>query len=370
MDGLYEQIISVIESAILSREDRILSAFHAFQKDIKVELALLQQLIKTSVPVFNDISVKKNNSLAVTATSCILSKCVEDLPVQKKIANSGERFENSDIIQASQQITELVEQSQENHQEKDAFAPKSSVIKTEVFEDLNSRWLLPENVSLSPKDQELITGKETADIVNVSAFVETASPTDNQTLRSDELETMFVDVYDANKQLPVVMETEKEDKTNGLIVNIPQDTRKMPENKKFQCEVCDKYFVKKGTLRDHMNIHTKEKQYKCLICGKLFHRKRSIREHVKLHHAGKKHKCEHCGKKFATKNTLNRHVMIHTGEKPYQCKSCLKRFARKGYLKIHSERYCGKKPYTADRSLETNWIEFSSNSDFVPEIVD
>ena len=58
----------------------------------------------------------------------------------------------------------------------------------------------------------------------------------------------------------------------------------------FKCHVCNKPFLHRGHLNEHMRKHSGEKPYKCDVCLNVFGWKRSL--------------------------TL--HKMIHTGEKPYK----------------------------------------------------
>merc|ERR1711915_1125503 len=76
----------------------------------------------------------------------------------------------------------------------------------------------------------------------------------------------------------------------------------------FQCDKCEKSFVKNCGLQEHMRKHDEEER---------------------------KFKCSVCGKKFFTKDRLNVHSRIHTGEKPYECEICFKRFTQSGDRNKH-----------------------------------
>ena len=90
----------------------------------------------------------------------------------------------------------------------------------------------------------------------------------------------------------------------------------------FSCKVCEKSFLNKHHLKDHMMIHTGEKPFSC----------------------------ETCQKSFSRKHTLNEHMRLHTGEKPFSCDGCKKSFAKRGNLKLHMTSYCKATPSVKEES--------------------
>ena len=78
------------------------------------------------------------------------------------------------------------------------------------------------------------------------------------------------------------------------------------------CDECDKTFLTKRTLRDHMDMHEKGFDiFKCVECSKTFSHSMSLRKHTWLFHTKKECLCPDCGKTFKSPYQLKRHKRIH-----------------------------------------------------------
>ena len=128
-----------------------------------------------------------------------------------------------------------------------------------------------------------------------------------------------------------------------------------------RCELCDKRFKNKKTLKQHMsNKHSsdpataqklseinakKSLKLKCTLCENLFNT-RKINEHFRLMHpeVSLKANCDECEKSFSDASHLNKHkIQVHTDIKKYQCEFCdyktkLKE-TLKEHLKIHGDQH-------------------------------
>jgi len=76
------------------------------------------------------------------------------------------------------------------------------------------------------------------------------------------------------------------------------------------CDLCNRSFAEKCTLKRHIRIHTKEKPWKCDTCGKAFNQSCSLQAHIR----------------------------IHTGERPFPCEFCEKRFRQSTHRRQHMKR--------------------------------
>ena len=67
-----------------------------------------------------------------------------------------------------------------------------------------------------------------------------------------------------------------------------------------KCEICEKEFKSKNSLKNHFNIvHKLLEKHQCNICQKVFSILSQLTKHVKFVHENKKnHKCDSCGKAF------------------------------------------------------------------------
>lgn len=76
------------------------------------------------------------------------------------------------------------------------------------------------------------------------------------------------------------------------------------------CEVCGKSFQLKARLKEHHRKHTGEKPYQCEICGLRCMTSHALKFHKKSHFSIR-HTCEICDKSFLKKQNLNEHLEKH-----------------------------------------------------------
>ncbi|RZF34556.1 hypothetical protein LSTR_LSTR017618 [Laodelphax striatellus] len=112
----------------------------------------------------------------------------------------------------------------------------------------------------------------------------------------------------------------------------------------FKCDVksCKASFVRESDLQDHLRSHKNQRQYSCNYCGRQFLRRFSCLRHTREHEQVKKHECKVCGKKFHRSYYLTEHMRTHTGLKPFTCHICSKQTATKTnhnkHMKTHHAR--------------------------------
>ncbi|XP_057665852.1 zinc finger protein draculin-like [Diorhabda carinulata] len=119
-------------------------------------------------------------------------------------------------------------------------------------------------------------------------------------------------------------------------------------DKCFKCKVCDKVFSSRYNLEIHTNTHSGAKNFKCDICNNYFASKTSLKNHIATHSEERKFQCEICAKTFKTSRRLYTHSQSHATEEKYQCEICLQKFRVKQYLKAHMYRHSKVKPFSCD----------------------
>ena len=71
--------------------------------------------------------------------------------------------------------------------------------------------------------------------------------------------------------------------------------------KEYQCDICEKDFKTKITLKNHYNLHHNNSgvSYHGNVCTKSFKSQNYLLTHRKSFHGGKNYICKSCGKSFS-----------------------------------------------------------------------
>jgi uncharacterized Zn-finger protein len=109
------------------------------------------------------------------------------------------------------------------------------------------------------------------------------------------------------------------------------------QTRNFQCKICYMRFKTRAHLNTHQLVHQDRKT--CDICHKSIAAS-SYKYHMKLHELKKQEKkfeCQVCQKKFYKKQLLISHNKCH--EKPLECDLCGHRFGFKVSMKRHLNKH-------------------------------
>lgn len=147
---------------------------------------------------------------------------------------------------------------------------------------------------------------------------------------------------------------ESEEKTPE---NLTSSDLKADKNPRLCCDLCGKFLVGTGSLKKHMLSHYGIKvcqltiiylfflmfhqfqDYKCTIpdCNKSFITKWKLQEHVNRHKGIRNYECHQCGLKKTTSHELKVHLNYHTKERLYKCEFCEQVFASMGNRLRHTK---------------------------------
>lgn len=104
----------------------------------------------------------------------------------------------------------------------------------------------------------------------------------------------------------------------------------------FETEICGKLFSTKRHLDHHLPYH-EEPRFKCEVvgCDKAFIFKSKLKDHMKIHEGSRDVKCHLCEKSFVYK----KHLMLHLDDAhertTFHCEICPFTNGRKAYLQNH-----------------------------------
>jgi len=121
--------------------------------------------------------------------------------------------------------------------------------------------------------------------------------------------------------------------------------------KRHQCTMCNSHwFETEEALKLHINTHlimqrtTKKRSgdpdrpWQCEVCNRKFAEKCTLKRHIRIHTNEKPWKCTFCTKAFNQSCSLQAHIRIHTGERPFPCDFCPKRFRQSTHRRQHCKR--------------------------------
>ncbi|XP_063696165.1 zinc finger protein 708-like [Culicoides brevitarsis] len=110
------------------------------------------------------------------------------------------------------------------------------------------------------------------------------------------------------------------------------------DTRSYICDLCNKSFKEKQTLRKHLNLHMKVKEYPCKHCDKIYYSQSSLILHYRSHSS---EPCPVCHKVLKS-YSLPYHMAQHSTETRFQCPICNKikfptESSLKQHLKIHTK---------------------------------
>ena len=77
---------------------------------------------------------------------------------------------------------------------------------------------------------------------------------------------------------------------------------------KFNCDICQKIYTRRGNLNYHKKTVHQNMKVKCNICFKEFTQQSNLNRHKKIHVEKPNHYCPSCGKGFHRKDKYNEHI--------------------------------------------------------------
>jgi uncharacterized Zn-finger protein len=120
---------------------------------------------------------------------------------------------------------------------------------------------------------------------------------------------------------------------------------------KFVCSYpgCGMELSTKYNKKSHEMIHTGVTPFECNICDKKFIRKAGLIIHIRSHTGIKPFKCSHkdCNGAFSTSSILRCHKRTHTGEKPLGCRhnDCGRAFSNSSSRNVHERTHIGENAF-------------------------
>ena len=131
------------------------------------------------------------------------------------------------------------------------------------------------------------------------------------------------------------MELEQDNTCDASIPKKIKKRKKKENSTRYKCNQCEKDYVRKGALMDHVQVVHQGVPFKCNHCSKTYNSRHGLHDHLQSVHKGVPFKCDHCPKTYTSGVGLHDHVQsVHLGV-TYNCEQCAKEFATSYTLKLH-----------------------------------
>ncbi|XP_054088334.1 zinc finger and SCAN domain-containing protein 12-like [Zeugodacus cucurbitae] len=105
--------------------------------------------------------------------------------------------------------------------------------------------------------------------------------------------------------------------------------------KRFHCELCDKWFPLRSRLERHLQSHENKVKLQCPHCERTYQTRCNLMRHIRTVHDKVGYICDICGLVFGRTDVLKIHMTKHTMDGDLQCEQCSKRFNSINALKTH-----------------------------------
>lgn len=123
------------------------------------------------------------------------------------------------------------------------------------------------------------------------------------------------------------------------------------DQKLHVCPICKKEYKTASTLSNHLDTHSAT-VYECFQCGLKLNSKRTLRQHQKVHSDVTEHVCKICGAEFKRAKAFKEHLIIHSNIRPYECEFCGKTFTNGPNCRKHKREVHPKELKEADERGE------------------
>ena len=118
------------------------------------------------------------------------------------------------------------------------------------------------------------------------------------------------------------------------------NTHQTENRPKLKCDICDKVYLHKRNLSEHLAVHANKTPLNCEYCDYTTFKIKGLKEHLVTHQENRKlFECLKCNKKYTHSNGLKQHMNSHNAIKiEYPCPKCDKIFTRTDSRRHHLRR--------------------------------